>query len=241
MRSRPWTAYSLRLLSCGLLFATGYVLLAGSTFAMRMREDMPSTLFAIVLAAMLSFVPLLFASRFLSVFLASAFLMSGIGGYWWTTIPWDEFVKDSGFPARTPPGILDYLLVASPPLIGAFYAITSRASHLMSDLKNRGADTHEIHRAAGTSFLSGAALLVLCTLFAGGLWALMATGVVFQAVAPIPTGVPALILVAALITVAYALIARRIPRFRPSRTPAPDTAERAIQTRVKPQRAEAMR
>lgn len=214
MQSRPWTAYALRILCCVLLFITGYVLLASSTFAVRMRQDVPATAIALLLAALLGFMPLLNPRRFLRLMLVSAFLLSGIGGYWWTTIPWDEFVKDSGFPSRTPPTLTDYLLVAAPPLIAAFYAITSRASVLMADLKNRGADAHEIQRAAGTSFLSGAALLLVCASLAAALWTMMATGVLLRPAIPLPTGVPAVMLAAAVVTVGYAIVAKRMPALR---------------------------
>lgn len=211
-KSRPWAAYGLRLLCSGLLFATGHMLLAGSTFALRMRNDMPVELITLALAAALSFLPLLFGRHYLGAALVGAFLMSGIGAYWWTTIAWDEFFKDSGFPAKTPPALMDYMLVASAPAICAFYAIASRASVLRADLRNRGADRDEAARAACASFLAGSMLFVLTTALAAGLWVLMATGVVFTATAPLPTGVPALVLTAALCVVAYALIARRLPR-----------------------------
>lgn len=236
MKSRPWTAYVLRVLSCALLFVSGYALLAGSTFALRMRNDAPVQTIVVALAGVLSLLPLLFGRRFLGAFLASAFLLSGIGAYWWTTIPWDEFIKDSGFPATTAPRLTDYLLVATPAIIGGFYAVASRASILHADLKNRGADPNEARRAAGASFLAGSALLVLCGALAAGLWALMASGIVFRAVAPMPTGIPALILVGALVTVAYALIARRLPRFRlrkPKAVAAEGVPKKKLWTRVK--------
>lgn len=238
--SRPWTAYALRILSCALLFASGYVLLSGSTFGVRMREDLPSGAIALALSAVLSLLPLLFGRRFLGAFLVSAFLMSGIGAYWWTTIPWDEFIKDSGFPSGTPPGFADFLLVASPTLIAGFYATTSRASTLMADLKNRGADADEARRAAGQSFLSGAALLVLCAGLAAALWGLMASRVIFDLAAPVPTGVPAIVIVAALVTVAYALIANRLPPLDPRAWRSPEkaaAAKAAKAARVKAKRA----
>lgn len=223
MKSRPWSAYALRILCSSLLFISGYLLLVNSTFALRLRNDVPVHGIVIGVAAVLSFFPLLLGRRYLGGLLVSAFLLAGIGGYWWTTIPWDEFVKDSGFPATERPDLLDYALVASPAIIAAFYAAVSRPSLLRADLKNRGADLDEIRRAASVSFLSGAALLVFCGALAFALWALMSTGLVFRAVAPV-TGVPALILVAALVTVAWALLTRRVPRFRlraRSPTPAP--------------------
>lgn len=222
-KSRPWSAYGLRILCSVLMFGTGYVLLAQSTFAIRMRDDAPVTLLVVALAAFLSFLPLALGRRYLGALLVGGFLLSGIGAYWWSSIPWDEFVKESEFGATTPPGFLDYLLVASPTLICAFYAAIARPSLLAADLKSRGADADEVGRVVGASFLSGAAILVLCGGLAATLWALMASGIVFRAIAPLPVGVPALIVVAALLTVSYALLARRLPRphmpVRPPRGP----------------------
>lgn len=222
--SRPWSAYALRLLCSGLLFASGYVLLAQSTFALRMRNDAPIGLLILVVAAVLSFLPLLFGRRFLAAFLVSGFLLSGIGAYWWTTIPWDEFIRDNGFPAARAPRMLDYALIASPAIVAAFYAAVSRPSLLRADLRNRGADPEEISRASCVSFVSGAALLVFCGALATLLWGLMASGLVFAAIAPIPTGIPALVIVAALVAVAWAIFARRVPRFRVRKATRPTAA-----------------
>lgn len=214
MKARPWSAYLLRILCSTLLFISGYALLANSTFALRLRGDVPVHAIVIVVAALLSYLPLAFGRRYLGMMLVSAFLISGIGAYWWTTIPWDEFFKENDFVTEQKPRILDYALVASPAVIAAFYAAVSRASLLRADLKNRGADADEVARAASASFLSGAMLLLVCGALAGALWALMATGLVFRAFAPIPTGIPALIFVAALVAVAWLLLTQRAPRFR---------------------------
>lgn len=221
MKSRPWTAYLLRILSCLLMFLSAYALLSGSTFALRMRNDLPVQTLVLAVSALLAFFPLLLARGFLGGLLVSAFLVAGLGGYWWTTVPWDELVKDSGFPTPKRPALLDYALVASPAVVAAFYAVVSRPSVLRADLKNRGADMDEIRRASAASFFSGAMLLVVCGGLSVALWALMASGLVFAAFAPIPTGVPAIILVAALVTVAYGLLARRLPRFRGHRKARP--------------------
>ncbi|HET6405180.1 MAG TPA: hypothetical protein VFH78_11070 [Candidatus Thermoplasmatota archaeon] len=244
MKARPWSAYALRLLCSVLMFLSGYALLAGSTFALRLRGDVPVQLIVLAMAGVFSFLPLLFGRRYLGMLLVSGFILSGIGAYWWSTIPWDEFIKESNFTTEQKPGLLDYALVASPAIIAAFYAAVSRASILRADLKNRGADADEISRAASVSFLSGAALLVFCGGLAVALWALMATGIVFQAVAPIPTGVPALILVAALVAVSWAIFTRRLPRFpgrkarervaSPAAAPAPGApARRGLMAKVR--------
>lgn len=239
-KSRPWSAYLLRILCSSLMFVTSYALLAGSTFALRLREDIPIQLIVVALGATLSYLPLLAGRKYLGALLVSAFLISGIGGYWWTTIPWDEFVKDSGFPTPQPPDVLDYALVASPAMVAAFYAVASRPSLLRADLKNRGADLDEIRRASAASFLAGSTLLVVCVALAGALWLLMASGLPFAAVAPIPVGIPALVLVAALASVAWAILARRLPRFRPARQALPKpklvadapAAERSLLARI---------
>lgn len=235
MRSRPWSAYLLRVLCSVLMFVSGYILLGSSTFALRLRNDVPVQSIVVALAGVLSFLPLLLGRKYLGGLLVSAFLLSGIGGYWWTTIPWDAFIKDSGFPAQEAPDLLDYALVASPAVICAFYAAVSRPSVLSADLKNRGADADEIGRAACVSFLSGAALLVLCGALAFALWALMSTGIVFAAAAFVPTGIPALVLVAALGAVSWALFTRRLPRFR--HRSAPPEAKRAAKAPTAPVQA----
>lgn len=204
----------MRIVCSGLMFVSGYLLLASSTFALRLRNDVPVQTLVLAITAALAFLPLLFGRRYLGALLISAFALSGIGGYWWTTIPWDAFIKDSGFPTSEAPDILDYALVASPAIVCAFYAAVARPSILRADLKNRGADPDEISRAACVSFLSGAALLVFCGALAVTLWALMSSGVVFAAARIVPTGVPALVLCAALVAVAWALLTHRLPRFR---------------------------
>lgn len=218
-KARPWSAYLLRILCSVLMFLSGYALLASSTFAYRLRDDVPVQAILLALSAFLAFLPLAFGRRYLGALLVSAFLLSGIGAYWWTTIPWDEFFKESNFATEQKPRLMDYALVASPAIVCAFYAAVARASLLRADLTNRGADPDEVARAASASFLSGAVLLVVCGALAAALWTLMATGLVFVAVAPIPTGVPALILVAALVSVAWLLLSQRAPRSRP-RAPA---------------------
>lgn len=227
---RPWGAYALRLFTSALLFVTGYALVAGSTFALRMRNDAPVGTIVVVICAALAVLPLLFGRRYLTGAAISAFLLTGIGGYWWTTIAWDEFIKKSGFPTNAPPTFSDHLLVASPAVVIAFYAIVSRASMLKADLKDRGAEPDEASRAACASFLSGSALLVLCGALSIGLWALMASGLVFRITAPV-TGVPALVLAAMFVVVSYALIARRLPRFRFRRAARPDPRPAAAPAR----------
>ena len=51
MKARPWSAYALRFLCSVLLFLSGYALLAGSTFAYRLRGDVPIQLIVVTRVA----------------------------------------------------------------------------------------------------------------------------------------------------------------------------------------------
>lgn len=215
--ARPWGDYALRVFVCLLLLASGFVLLSTSTFTLRMREDIPAFMpgltgpqgLSLIVAAVLSLLPLAFGRRFLGALVVSAFLLAGIGGYWWTTIPWDHFVTKSGFPATTAPRPMDYLLVASPAVIVAFYAVVSRASRLKADLRNRGADEDEVRRATGASFLAGVGVLAVSGALAAGMWALLMGGILQSAPAFLPRGMPAVILAGALLVLAYGLATKR--------------------------------
>lgn len=201
--ARPWGDYGLRVLACLMLGVTGYVLVAQSTFGLRLRDDVPGGVqtVAIVLTTVLSLLPLAFRKRFLGAFLVSAFLLTGIGAYWWTTVPWDELVTESDFTAGRPPKPLDYALSMAPVFIAAFYAAVSRASVLRADYLRRGADADEARRAAAASFLAGATALVLSTAMTGLLVAALATGAV-QGVRGL-VGLPAIVLAGLVIVLAY--------------------------------------
>jgi hypothetical protein len=193
------------------MFLSAYGLLSGSTFAARMRGDFPVQTLVLVSSAVLSFAPLLLGRKYLGALLVTAFLVSGIGGYWWTTIPWDEFVKDSGFPTpERADDVWDHILVASPVLVAALYAAVSHPIALRADLKERGADMVEIQSAAITSLLASAVLFVVCVGLGVALWMLLASGIVLATAAPIPTGFPALVLAAAFIAVVWAFLAARV-------------------------------
>ena len=201
--ARPWGDYVLRILACLLLGVTGYILVAQSTFGLRLRDDVPGGVqtVALVLTSVLSLLPLAFRKRFLGAFLVSAFLLTGIGAYWWTTVPWDELVTESDFTAGRAPRPLDYALTLAPVFIAAFYAAVSRASVLRADYLRRGADPAEAKRAAAASFLAGSVALVASTLMTGVLVAALASGAVkgMQGL----SGVPALVLAALLVVLAY--------------------------------------
>lgn len=232
-RARPWGDYLLRALACLLLFATGFGLLSTSTFALRMRDDIPPFVpgldgpqgLALVMALALSLIPLIAGRRFLRTYLLSSFLMSGIGAYWWSSIPWDELITDSDFPASHPPGVMDFALVASPVFLAAFYVALSRVSVVRVDYKNRGVDADEAKRAAAASFLAGAAALVVTTAMSLVLWLALANGW-FLIDHPLK-GVPAVVTAGGLVAAAWivsgrrwrvkgeaALRARGVPRFR---------------------------
>lgn len=208
-RAVPWGDYALRALACILLFISGALLTMQSTFALRLRSDVPATVsgfdagqgIALAITAALSLVPLLFGRRFLGAFLVSAFIITGIGAYWWTTIPWDELVTESDFTAGRAPRVIDYALTLAPVFIAAFYAAVSRASVLKADYLRRGADADEARRAAAASFLAGSAALVLSTLLTAALVALLASGMLRGI--PGLVGVPALVVVGLLVVLAY--------------------------------------
>jgi len=52
VKARPWSAYALRLLCSVLMFLSGYALLAGSTFALRLRGDVPVQLIVLAMAGL---------------------------------------------------------------------------------------------------------------------------------------------------------------------------------------------
>ena len=201
----PWGDYLLRVVACLLLAVTGFILVAQSTFALRLRDDVPggARTVGLVLTGVLSTLPLLFRKRFLGAFLVSSFILTGVGAYWWTTIPWDELVTESDFTAGRPPGPLDYALTLAPVFIAAFYAAVSRASVLRADYLRRGADPAEAKRAAAASFLAGAVALVLSTVMTAALVAALASGVVSGVDSIV--GIPALVLAGLLIVLAYVL------------------------------------
>lgn len=216
--ARPWGDYLLRGLASLLLFGSGFSLLATSTFALRMRDDVPALVpglsgvegLALLVAGVLAIIPLLFGRRFLGAFLASAFVLSGIGAYWWTLIPWDELVTESDFVTQTSPDWWRYFQVATPLVAAVLYVVASRASRMRAEYRNRGADANEVSQAAASSFLAGMGVLVVTLSFTGVLWQLLATGALLAPPDWVPRGVPALVLAAALVALAWALMSKRV-------------------------------
>lgn len=214
---RPWGDYALRVLACALLFAGGFSLLAGSPFALRMRDDIPSFVpglsgvhsLALLLAFLLGFLPLLFGKRYLGAFLVSSFLVAGIGGYWWSLITWDELVTESDFHATTAPDWWRYFQVSTPLIAAVLYVVASRASRMRAEYRNRGADPEEVSHAAAGSFLAGMGSLVVTLALAAGLWQLLASGALTGRPAWVPTGAPAVLLAAAAIGLAAWLLSSR--------------------------------
>lgn len=217
-QARPWGDYLLRGLACILLFGSGFSLLATSTFALRMRDDVPPLVpglagvegLAVIIAAVLAFIPLLMGRRFLGAFLVSAFLLSGIGAYWWTLIPWDELITESDFVTQTSPDWWRYFQVATPLVAAVLYVVASRSSRMRAEYRNRGADPSEISHAAASSFLAGMGVLVVTLAFTGGLWQLLATGALLAPPPWVPRGIPALVMAAALVALAWALMSKRV-------------------------------
>lgn len=213
-RARPWGDYLLRGFCCLLLAVAGFSLVSTSTFAMRMREDIPGFVpgldgaqsIALILAFLLAFVPLLARRRFLAAYLACSFVIAGLGAYWWTTIPWDELITESDFPSTGKPIIWDYLLVSLPALVACFYVVASRASQLKTDYRNRGAEPEESARAAAASYLAGVVAFLATVAMAFAMWALLNSGLLSKAYGMLPRGVPAIVLAAALLAVGYALL-----------------------------------
>lgn len=215
---RPWGDYAMRLLACALLAGSGVALLSGSTFAVRMRDDVPVLVpgatgvqgLALLLSAALGFLPLAFGRRFLAAFLVSAFLLSGIGAYWWTTIPWDELVTESDFVAQARPDAWRYGLVASPAVAAVLYVGASRASRLRAEYARRGADRGEVTRAACASFVAGMGALAATCLLAGALWWMLSQDLLQRAPDALPRGAPAVALAAALLAAAYLIGSGRL-------------------------------
>lgn len=217
IRPIPWLDYASRLLSCALLFATGFALLSTSTFALRMRNDVPLHIagltgpqsIALVISAALSVIPLLAGPAFLGALLVCGWLMSGMGAYWWTTIAWDNLIHESDFTSNVPPTFLNYALVAGPAVIATLHVVLARVSRLRRDCKARGVDPDEARVAAAASFLSGAGTLLVALALSATLWALLATGALTR-LHGLPVGIPALLLCAAVVCAAWAIATRRV-------------------------------
>lgn len=217
-KARPWMDYALRLVACIVMAAVGYLLLSQSTFILRMRNDVPAFVpgldgphsIGLVLAVALSLMPLLAGRRFLGGLMVSAFILSGIGAYWWTLIPWDELITESDFPVTTPPVFGDYVLIALPAVVIAMYVVASRASRLLADAKNRGIDRHEAMKAAAMSYLAGVGSLVAALVGATALWVAMSSGALTTGIRGLPTGMPALLAAAALVVLAWAIGGRKL-------------------------------
>lgn len=231
---RPWGDYAFRLVACALLFASAFGLLAQSTFAHRLRDDMAPTTLALAIAGVLALVPLLFGRRFLGAFLVSAFLATLTGAYWWTKVSWDELVSESNFNVVEPAGLWDYVLVATPAMVAVFYVAASRASRLKAEYRNRGVDPSQVTRAACASYLAGVFVFLVVTALSLGFWIVLASGALFDAFALMPTGVPAIVLAAAALTAAIALGAGRLPKPRlPLTRPSKDAAGRGALARTR--------
>lgn len=242
MKPRPWLAYALRGAASAGLFVSGYALTANSPFALRMRDDVPDFLpgldgaqgLALLLSALLALTPLVAGGGYLRAYMVSAFIVTGLGAYWWTTVPWDELVTESDFPAARAPGLVDYLLTAAPAFVGAAYAALANASTLRADLERRGAPADEARRVWGASFLAGGVALLLATALAGALWWALAQGAL-SGVAGL-VGMPALLAAATVLVLAYAA-GSRLWRVSRVRRPSPAAGGRAGPGRTRGRRS----
>lgn len=219
---RAWGEIGLRVLFSALLLFAGYQLLAQSTFAWRLREDVPAGVGTIIFgfSAFFAFLPLLMGRRYLGAYLLSGLMFSALGAYWWTMIPWEEVVTETNFTITDPPRLQDYLLVASPAALAAAYVALSRWSRMRADLLGRGADVDQVRRAAAASFLGGAVALLAAAAASGAFVALLAAGLP-QRAAALPAGVPVVVLSVLLVAGVLQLYGRRSRRGRAAAATAP--------------------
>lgn len=239
---RPWGDYATRILCCVLLFASGFTLIGNSTFAWRLRDDISPTGvqgIAIGLSALLAFLPLAFGRRYLGALLVSGFLMSGMGAYWWTTIPWDELIKETDFTSTQPPGFLRYVHIASPAIVALLYVAASSASRMRADHVGRGVDEDEASHAAAASFLAGMGVIAVCMTLAMAMWSLLAAGTLQALGRAVPTGLPAILLAAGILAGSYLLASRP---WRPSggprvKRPSRSGAGRGVLARIRARRS----
>jgi len=160
------------------LFLSATHLLMRSTFRMRLRDDIPAILPGVsgvesailVLGLILAIVPLLAGRRFVPAFLMSAFIATGLGAYWWTRVPWDELITESDFATTSPPGLLDFLLVASPLLVFAAAWALIAPLRQAADWTARGVDAAEAERTGRSSTTAGALLVVAALAAPAGVW-----------------------------------------------------------------------
>lgn len=234
-KPRPWGERALRIVFALLLVGACYQLLAQSTFAWRLRNDVPYGVGGLVfgLALLLGLLPLALGRRYVGAYLASGFAATALGAYWWTTIPWEEVVTETNFNLETPPGPWEYLMVASPMFLAAAYVALSRWSTLRADLLARGADRREASRAAATSFLVGVLVLVATTAFAGAFAGLLMMGLLSGGLpgaavlsAPLAVVLALVVMAGALLAYGRRLAVRRRLRRPSSRGEGPASPER---------------
>lgn len=167
-----------RLGSCAALAAAGYALLSRSTFAARLRDDVPALVpgltgpesVALALGLMLGFLPMWSERQRLPLYLVAAFLLSGIGAYGWTGVPWDELITEGNFNVAGAPLLRHFALVSLPAaLVGAELAL-ARTSGMLDDQLARGADRPEALAAARASRAGALAFTLACMALASVLW-----------------------------------------------------------------------
>lgn len=213
---------ALRVIFCVLLGAVGFMLLLQSTFAWRMLDHpVPtahpaSVVVSLVLALWLAALPLLARQRFLGAYLVSGFLLSGIGAYWWTRVPWDALVTRSDFHVGAAPTFADFAMVAAPAVLAIAAWATLVPGRTQARLLAAGIAPSEARQAGAAARLCGAGAFLAAVALAAAMWAAFAYGLPAVASSSI-SGLPALVAAGALVALASAAWGRRI-RFvrRPS-------------------------
>lgn len=217
----PIADYGLRILFSVLLVGASFQLLAQSTFAWRLRNDAPGGAMALALglSALAGVLPLASGRRYLRAYVVCATVVTLLGAYWWTTIPWEETITETNFNLEQPPTLWDHLMAASPAFLAVAYAALSGWSALRADMLSRGVDRAQADQAAAASFLGGGVALVAATAAAFVFIALLAGGLAQpRMMLPLPSVVSAVLGVLVL-GGALALLGRRWPRLRDLRRP----------------------
>ncbi len=211
---RPYADYAARLLTCLLLFAAGYQLLARSPIAWRLREDVPGGVSGVlmIMAALVAFPPLLARKRFLGACLFASILLSAFGSHWWTRIQWEEVVTESNFALDATPRFNDYLLAMTPMVVTISYLALSSWSRIRADLLTREADRDQAAHAAASSFLNGSFSLVVSLAAGIAFAALLASGLLSYGI-PHAWGVIAFVSAMVLVVGVVQLLGQDMRRF----------------------------
>lgn len=219
----------LRILFCVLLLLASHALIAQSPYAVRLHDGLPVPvdLLVVALATVLALAPLLARRRFLGAYMLSAGLVSAVGGYWFTLVPWDRvLLTRQSFGLHLPQGWGDYLLVALPMFLATSYAALSRWSRIREDLLSRGADTDQVRHAAASSFLAGAGALCVACVASLAFVALLVDGALLMRAPDILQGPQGVALAVLVVGAAIWTMGRRMPRIPTPRAGAAPAASK---------------